>query len=251
VKAAGSSQALAISAGSVSYEAISVDVEPGWTGSVVGVDYSTLPGCLPEKFGHRLGLWQGSGVNWMLMPPPSGAPVDVDQEQGSVVLEKLQISNLAYTVAYAVGSAPTDYCASVTFGPGHMTKVNGVSLTVNFLGPTSLSLHFVTMPGNDPSAAPNWVGLWKGIPAIYTNKPPPLARVTVSSESNEDDVAFNNVPMTIGTTYTAVYFMGAAPTTAAALLTFTTTSATAEPIPTSQLERTIKWSLQPAAPRIS
>ena len=231
--------------------AVSIEVEPGWTGSEVGVDYSTLPGCLPQTFGHRLGLWQGSVVSWMLMPPPARAPVEVNQQQGSVVLENLVIEDLAYTVAYAVGGAPTDYCASATFSPGQVTTVAGVSLTVNFLGPTSLSLHFVTLPGYDPSTAPNWVGLWKGTPVIYTDKPPPLATTTVTSDSNEDDVAFNNVPLAIGTTYTAVYFMGAARSTAAAELSFTTTSLPADGIPASQLERTITWNFQPVTPRIS
>ena len=203
----GAQLRFAISASSVSHTAVEVDVEPGWTGSEVGVDYSTLPGCLPETFGHRLGLWQGSVVNWMLMPPPAGAPVDVNQQQGSVVLEHLQIEDLAYTVGYAVGDASTDYCASATFSPGQVATVNAVSLTVNFIGATSLSLHFVTLPGYDPSSAPNWVGLWKGTPLIYMDKPAPLASTTVSSDSNEDDVAFNSVPLAVDTTYTAVYFM--------------------------------------------
>jgi hypothetical protein len=247
-------QGLAIAAGSVVLTSVSISVEPGWTGSQLGVDYSTLPGCLPQTYGHALGLWQGSIVNWDEMPPPSGAPVGSNQEDGSVELENLTIEDLAYTVAYAVGPDPTDYCAAVTFSPGGQTRAAQVSLAVNAIGSTSLGLHYVTLPGYDPGASGNWVGLWKGQPLVYAGKPAPLGRATVTSDANEDDVALNNVPMAIRTTYTAVYFMGAALTTAAAQLTFTTGPATAGAVSVPQLEEEVQWSFpkSPAAtPRIS
>jgi hypothetical protein len=168
VSAGSVTRGVGVSAGSVARSSVTVDVEPGWTGSEVGVDYSTLPGCLPKTYGHRLGLWQGSVMN--------------------------------------------------------------VSLAINFIGSTTLSLHFVTLPGYDPVAAANWIGLWKGQPFIYSNQESPLATAKVTSSANEDDVAFNGVGLAINTTYTAVYFMGAALTTAAASIAFTT-FLTSEPTP--------------------
>lgn len=247
-------QGLAITAGSVALTSVSITVEPGWTGSELGVDYSTLPGCLPQTYGHALGLWQGSIVNWDEMPPPSGAPVGSNQEDGSVELENLTIEDLAYTVAYAVGPDPTDYCAAVTFSPGGQTRAAQVSLSVNSVGSTSLGLHYVSLPGYDPGAAGNWVGLWRGQPLVYSGKPAPLGKAMVTSDANEGDVALNNVPIAISTTYTAVYFMGAALTTAAAQLTFTTQPATAGSSSVPQLEKGVEWSFRsfPAAtPRIS
>jgi hypothetical protein len=244
-------QGLAIAAGSAALTSVSIQVEPGWTGSQVSVDYSSLPGCLPQTYGHTLGLWQGSIVNWDDMPPPASAPVDSDQEDGSVVLSNVTIENLAYTVAYAVGPAATDYCAAVTFSPGGQTRASQVSLAVNSIGTTSLGLHFVTLPGYDPGAAGNWVGLWKGQPLVYSGKPAPVGKATVTSDANEDDVALNNVPLAIQTTYTAVYFMGAALTTAAAQLTFTTQpanagplSATADALSVPQPEEEVEWNFR-------
>jgi len=244
-------QGLAIVAGSIVQTSVSIAVEPGWTGEQVGVDYSTLSGCQPKTQGHALGLWQGSIVNWAEMPPSAGAPVPVDQEDGSVVLDNLTIEDVAYTVGYAVGPDATDFCASATFSPGGQMSSNGVSLAVNFLGPTSLSLHFVTLPGYDPAAAGNWVGLWKGQPLIYSPTPPPLASQKVTSDSNEDDIALNGVPIAIHTTYTVVYYVGAAQTTAAAQLTFTTAPATAGEVPLSQVQEAVRWRFRPATPRIS
>jgi hypothetical protein len=241
---------LAINAGSLTLTSVTIDVEAGWTGSQLGVDYSTLPGCKPKTYGHVLGLWQGSIVGWDEMPPASSGPVDTDQEDGSVDLENLTIEDVAYTVAYAVGPDPGDYCAAVTFSPGGQTRAAQVSLSVNSLGATSIGLHYVTLPGYDPAASGNWVGLWKGEPLLYADKPPPLGRALVKSDANEDDVAINGVPLAIGTTYTVAYFMGAALTTAAAQLTFTTKPASAGTVSVSppQMQEGVAWSFRSFTP---
>jgi hypothetical protein len=98
---------------------------------------------------------------------------------------------------------------------------NSVAIALDAVGTTSLSLHYSTLSGYRPATAHNWVGLWTGEVSPYW-APAALATQTVPTDTNEGEIGFNGITLTINTTYTLVYFMGQATSTAAALLTFTT-----------------------------
>lgn len=222
-------------------------VQPNWTGSQLALDFETLPGNLPRSNKNRVGLWQGSTVPWNQMPPPFGAPVSVDQEAGSIVLSGLTITNLAYTVGYAVGPNPGDFCASSTFHPDGTRSCRAPQLAINFIGSTSLGLHYTVLPGCVPATYKSWVGLWKGEIQPYA-APKPMATTQVTSSASEDDVAFNDVQLGIRTQYTAVYFMGPEYTSGAAQLTFTTSPALTVPESLPTKER-VRWTFKSATPR--
>jgi hypothetical protein len=215
-------------------EALRVEVRPtlaqvtlkvdGATGTTIDVEYESLPGNLPTTNKNFVAVWNGTIVGWG-QPPMRQMGIPGDFVAGSLVVDGVRISELAYTVGYGVGPAITDICASAILGAGSQTgPTDSVSLSLNRVGTTSVSVHYTTLDGYLPATNGNWIALWTGRVSPYS-APPPLARAPVPLDMSAGDVGMNGVVMTRDTTYTLAYFMGADAATAAAILTFSTASA--------------------------
>jgi hypothetical protein len=191
----------------------------------VTVAYAGLPGNQPASYGDHVFLWQSSIVPWNVKPQRA-MPIPSDAESGSVVLDDVRITQASYTIGYSVGPRILDIAAMATVAAGaHVTAPSAVSLSLDNIGTTSLTVHYETLPGYLPGAAGNWIGLWTGMVNPY-DAPDPIATVPIADNTNVGDVGINGIVLTVDTTYTLVYFMGSARTTAAAILTFDTTAAT-------------------------
>jgi hypothetical protein len=192
-----------------------LDVE----GDQVSVQYTGLPGNQPHTFGNFIGVWEGSIIGFG-SAPIAQTPIPENYETGSVVVDTT-ITYSSYTVAYSLGTAVTDLCASQLIGAGgQLGPAQAVSMVINNIGPTSVSIAYSTLPGYMPANAGNWVGLWLG--EIDPYEPgDPVATAKVTSNANADNLAIMT-PLGIKETYTLVYFMGPAGTTAAVTLTFNT-----------------------------
>ncbi len=211
---------LAVALGTTTVFQCSIEIL-GVTGTTVDVRYTGLPENQPQSFQDYVAIWQGAAINWPVAPMKQLAIPD-NSDPGTLTLSPVQITSAAYTLGFAVGPSRTDICASATLGAGGSAAAGGsVGLSVNTIGTTSLSLHYRTLPGYLPATSGNWIGLWTGVVSPYY-APAPLATVRIPEDINESDVGINGVALTIRTTYTVVYFMGVAASTAAALLRFTT-----------------------------
>lgn len=199
-------------------------VVTGATGTTVDLNYAGLPGNQPTTYQNFVAVWQGIIVPWT-QPPMRMLTIPGNFVTGSLVVDGVQIAEVAYTVGYAVGPGITDICASAILGVGAQTgPTDAVSLSLNRVGTTSVSVHYSVLDGYLPATSGNWIGLWTGRVSPY-NAPAPLARAAVSLNMSAGDVGINGVVMTIGTMYTLVYFMGEGASTAAAILTFSTDDA--------------------------
>jgi hypothetical protein len=191
------------------------------TGTTVAVSYAGLPANQPQRYQDFVALWEGTAIAWSV-PPLRRQAIPDDAPSGTIVIDQVRITRASYTVAYGVGRAITDACASALIAAGGQAAAHqSVTISVNEIGTTSLSVHYATLSGYLPATYGNWLGLWEGEVSPY-NAPRPLARTRIPNDVNEGDVGINGVEIAIGTTYTLIYLMGAEQTTAAALLTFTT-----------------------------
>jgi hypothetical protein len=190
-------------------------------GSSVAAAFATLPGNRAKENQNRVSIWQDSVIPWQWEPMASmGVPVA--GPSGTVAMSGVSIARLAYTLGYAVGPDPTDYCACITLGAdGQTGEAHSVGLTLGFLGSTALLLRYSSLPGYRPASAGSWVGVWEGRVNPF-DAPEPLGRQPIARDTDAGDVCFNDLPLAVETSYSAVYFMGKSPTTAAAQLTFAT-----------------------------
>jgi hypothetical protein len=193
----------------------------GATGTTIDIEYASLPGNEPTTNKNFVAVWNGTIVPWGQAPLRT-MEVPGDFVEGSMVIDGLSVSELAYTVGYGVGPDPADVCASAILGAGAQTgPTDAVSLSINRVGTTSVSVHYSVLDGYLPATNGNTIALWSGSVSPFT-APAPLARVRVPEDTTTGDVGFNGVVMQRSTTYTLAYFMGQAATTAAAVLTFST-----------------------------
>lgn len=192
------------------------------TGTSVDVKYTGLPGNQPGSYWDYVAIWPGPVVPWT-RDPMKQVTIETDLDPGTVGLDGLAITKNAYTVVFAVGPKRSDICASAIVSAGGLATIpTSVGISVNNIGTTSLSLHYRTLSGYLPASSRNWIGLWAGLVSPYNLPDKAVGKVNIPENINESDVDINGIVIKIGTTYTVIYFMGKEPTTAAALLTFTT-----------------------------
>jgi hypothetical protein len=214
---------LGVALGSPSLETCAISIQ-GFTGTTVDVAYSGLPGNQPKDYGNFVAIWDGSVIPWQATPMRQ-MPIPDNMQSGTLVIGDVAITSSTYTVGYGVGPAIPTVCAAATLAAGGLaTPEMAVTIAVTNIGTTSLSVHYHTLSGYLPATNKNWIGLWTGSITPY-GPPKPLASQPITDDVTDGDVGINGVVLTIDTTYTLVYFMGAATTTAAALLTFTTSGA--------------------------
>jgi hypothetical protein len=190
------------------------------SGTTVAVRYRGLPGNQPKLYDNFVAIWPGTVVPWTI-PAQRRVSIGVDAQDGSTVLDRVQITNERYTVAYAVGRRRADICATAVLGKHRDTaRRERVDVAVGSVGQTSLVVRYQTPFGYRPATNGNWIGLWPGEASPY-DAPDPMARVAIADDANEGAAALN-ADLAAGTTYTLVYFTGRKTTTAAALVTFRT-----------------------------
>jgi hypothetical protein len=211
---------LSIALGSPQLSQCGLQVED-YTGSLIDIAYTSLPGNQPQKYGDIVALWESSVIPWAEAPIKK-VPVPDNDESGTMAIDQLDITRSNYILGYGVGPSETNICASAVLGAGGLVATQAaVSISTIFVGTTSVSVHYETLSGYLPHTNNNWVALWAGDQSPYS-APKPLATAQVPEDVNIGDLGINGVSISIATTYTLAYFMGPALTSAAALLTFTT-----------------------------
>ncbi|SFD59892.1 hypothetical protein SAMN05518672_102555 [Chitinophaga sp. CF118] len=215
-------QRLMVGLNSTSLELCSVSI-PYFDGDTVTVSYKGLPGNQPATYKNFVAIWQDSMIPWTAMPLAQ-LPIGQNSQQGTLVISGLTITSSAYIVGYGVGPDITNICcSSIISAGGLLAAPTQVSISLNYLGTSSLSIHYQTLGGYLPQQYNNWIGLWKGYASPYSAVAP-VSTVMINSNASEGTVGMNNVPLGINSNYTLIYFMGKENTMAAAILNFNTST---------------------------
>ncbi|HTW83306.1 MAG TPA: hypothetical protein VMD91_04440 [Candidatus Sulfotelmatobacter sp.] len=183
------------------------------------VAYSGLPGNLPKDYHNTVFLWQGALPN-TTAEPLEEQDVPTNLERGEVKFEK-SLTAAAYCVTYQVGADASRMCALAQINPGSGNAPDpppAVVIEIDQLTDKSVTVMYTTLPGYEPHAHQNWVGLWPGYALPYT-APKPAARADVMSDYTQGLVTLD-ATFVPAFTYTIAYFMGPEQSTAAALIYF-------------------------------
>lgn len=199
----------------------------GVTGSSVDVDVAGLPGNRMKQYGNYIAVWQGAIVPWG-QPPLAQQAIEVTGESGSVAITGLDVTRLAYIVAYGVGNGASGVCATdiipASAGdrgapPDYLASPEHVSLALASVTPSSIDVTYTTFAGYLPASAGNWLGLWQGRYSPF-NPATPLAKLNVPRDLSDGRLRLEGLKLDPEAGYTLVYFVGASNTSAAALLYF-------------------------------
>jgi len=196
-------------------------------GDFVTVSYQCLPANRPSTYGNTVYIWEATAIPWG-QPAYYQRQIDTNQQNGVAILTGLTIASTTYIIGYAPAPDPAMCCASVLLDAGGMMAApTSVNIGVRSIGNTSVAIRYSVLSGYLPADNGNWVGIWQSYTSPY-NCPEPIGYSRVPNLT-EGTVNISDVPITIDTAYTVVYFMGQPEnrtknTTAAAILTFDTAS---------------------------
>jgi hypothetical protein len=194
---------------------------PYYGADTVAVAFNGLPGNQPMLYNNFVAIWEASMIPWTV-PPIQKVPVTINNQSGSLVINDIIITKSSYIVGYGVGPDISNICCSSLIAAGGlMMPPSNVIINVDYIGTTSVSVHYQTLPGYLPKQYKNWIGLWQGYASPY-NAGAMLGKAAIKNDASEGSVGINNVQIGINSNYTLIYFCGEALTTAAAILNFYT-----------------------------
>ena len=191
------------------------------TATTINGNYNTLGGNQPNTYGNAVFLWQNPNQIPYNQPPLNTYQIPGNTQSGSFAFPDLQVQIKSYIMGFAVGPNVSQIC-STAYVPASGTTFEYFQSTLNVqdMGTDSVTINYSTPAGNQPQTNGNWVGLWQGEVASYTN--PPAAKTNVGNNNAVGQATINNYPFLRGTTYTVAYFMGSRQTMMAATYTFST-----------------------------
>jgi hypothetical protein len=191
-------------------------------GTLLDVSWTGVPNRNPSKAGDFVAIWQNSGsVPWGSKPANTQAVTNTTPD-GDLPFSGLSLANLPYVVGYSVGSDATNYYNVAAVVPiavgGTAGTPQTTSVSVAYVGATSLAIAYNTPIGVDPKAFGHTVVLVHSqtfIPGTST------VMATAATTDNPNDAAtFTGVTMVVGQYYTAAYLAGPGQVNVAATVTF-------------------------------
>ncbi len=203
-------------------------------GSTVQVEYTAMLYEQPASNGCFLSIWQDTQVPFGKAGNPTN-PIVGNERTGSQSFDQLT-TDVPYIVGWGagnqVGTTDPDYNsigASISFTPGGEADVNGIVdgiseqiiLTPVLVDQNSIVATFVTLDGNNPARAKNWIGLWQGSTIDFDGGY--LQKWDVTSTNNSDSQGLNvKQAIRTGSTYTLAYGSGPKDSDIVARVTFKT-----------------------------
>lgn len=183
-------------------------------GGTISLEFSTPNNNTPATFQNVIYLWQsGDQIPWSQKELKSQL-ITVDTPDGTVIFDGLDLANQSYIVGYAVGpvdplikwSKFSNVVASIFVPAKSPTGVDPQSASIApcDIGTTSLLADYSFLDGYDPGSSGAWAGIWEG-PAASRYSPPKWFS-PITGPNNADAVAFNNILLRRGGTYTVASF---------------------------------------------
>jgi hypothetical protein len=192
----------------------------GVTSDTISANYKTLPGNQPSTYGNTAFIWQGNYINYNQKPLASYS-IPGGTQDGAFSFTGLTIQSKSYIVGYAVGTDIYRICATCYIpASGSEFSTFQTTLDVSNVSTDSATVNYQTPDGYLPQTNANYIGLWQGSVASYTN--PPLITQIVTTNTSSGSVIINNFQFKRSTPYTLAYFMGGKQTMMAATYTFST-----------------------------
>ncbi len=193
------------------------------TGDAIVLQCETMPGNQPASYGNFIAIWQNSDqVPWN-QEPLKRQYITKDTSEFSVNFDGLDLTENSYILGYSVGPLDSNICTTAAIprncSDPSKCKLFSTSVSLSFVGTTSLFVKYETPAGYRPESNRNWVGIWRGTTVPYDSDP--LKKDYVKGDENIGSVGINNIDLKRGTTYTVGYFMGKKQTFLAASHTFT------------------------------
>lgn len=195
------------------------------TGDLISVGYDTLSGNQPNTYGNMAAIWQNSNQIPWPVEPLNRQNVPTNTPAGDMNFTGLEITKNSYIIGYAVGPDVENIVASAYVPAGSDQAVaanyeyDSVSLSLKFVGATSVAVGYHTLAGYQPASNSNWLGMWESNSASYTTKPKWTTKPI--GDAPNGTASFNNIVIVRGGIYTVAYFLGSKQTMMAATLTFT------------------------------
>ncbi|MGS2763401.1 hypothetical protein [Sinomicrobium sp. M5D2P9] len=183
------------------------------TADTIGISYTNLPGCQPNSNGHFVAIWQNTNSIPWNTPPLKTQPIDTNTPAGSMNFTGLTVTKDTYIIGYSVGPTLSvgqkygNICSSVyipdTTSSDQIDFASGLSLI--HVGSTSVAFGYKLPDNITPQSNKAWCGLWRAGQPSYNN--PPDYVIPANLDAASGTLAFNNVKIGIGLTYTIAFFM--------------------------------------------
>jgi hypothetical protein len=182
---------------------------------LINVEYSTMPGNLPNTYGNFLAIWQNANsIPWNTAPLQT-FPIPTNMAYGVATFGDLNTTINSYIIGYSVGPilsgnaqeygniCSTVYIQAASAGQDtvFMSSISNIRV-----GTTSVSFDFTLPDGILPQTNGAWAGLWRGTSANFYGTAP-LSTVLINPDVSRGTDAFNNLSITRGTSYTIGIFM--------------------------------------------
>lgn len=177
------------------------------SGTSIGISYETLEGNNPKNNKNWVALWQGSQIHYNSTPLHKKLIPNKNQD-GSIVFDSLQISNLKYVVGF--GSSDNILTASsyLFFKKGETQGIPfSSSIYVLDYDTNYIMIGFQTPLGNTPKNNKHWIATWHG-KNTETDCSNFLAKTPILTNTSSDNIAINNITLTTQTWYTIAYIAG-------------------------------------------
>ena len=171
------------------------------------VSYRSIDGNRPHTFGNTVALWDVTMPDPEFDHPLTTADIETDANRGSILI-KHDLQGIDYLVTYQVG-ALTTMCAQLRLSlslTAMSAPPNSITMSVEQLTDTSITLRYDTLGGYLPQTYNNWVGIWSGFPNPF-RAGTPAGRAEVPN-ATEGLVPIPNISIEPTFNYTVVYHMG-------------------------------------------
>lgn len=177
------------------------------SGDMITISYKTLEGNNPFLNKNWIAIWQGSQIHYHEKPLRKILLKNTKQD-GDIVFDSLQISNLKYTVGFGASDDISRASSTLFFSK---KKYNGIpfssSLKIIDIGSNFVVIAFETPLGNSPLINKNWVAIWQG-KIIPENCNTPLTKNYIQTNTASGYVAINYMTLIRNQWYTIAYSTG-------------------------------------------
>lgn len=185
------------------------------TGTMVSIDFNSLPGANPKELGYFVAIWQGPQIQ-DLSHSQHCQPLTTTDQAGSAVFDGLEIANSDYTIGFGVNNKNSTSTCATLYLPKKAKQFEPLkdslsSITLVQQSTNSLIASFVTPAYNLPKTNNNWIALFKGPFTANMYKGINVVKtVMINEDSNEGAMSMNDIPggLIRYKRYTLVYGMG-------------------------------------------
>ncbi len=197
--------------GAATSSAVNITLQGVPTAQGAVVQYTTLPGNMPNTNGNHIYVWQttANAVPWG-NTPDGDTPV-ASNSATSTQLAKFGFQQKGYIIGYGVAPTPNAVCATIYMPANEQTNPKAweyanLELDVVYVGTNLIQMQYTGLAGYTPQTNKNWVGLWLGGQVPWSGDP--IKRINVTPDYPPSGYLYmDGIDLYIGLQYVVGYFM--------------------------------------------